>query len=135
MKKMKFLLLLLLPLLLCSCSKNYIINSTIDDIEKKVENNESFILYIGSSDCSNCASFTPKLKNVVNKNKITVYYIDIYNISDEDYTRLFKIVNFQGTPTVAFIKNGMDPGSQTHIRGNVSMDEIISSFKNNDYIK
>ena len=70
MMKFKKILLalvsLILAVILCGCSnKSYIINSNIDDIEKKVNNNESFILYIGSKECHNCTSFTPKLEKVV----------------------------------------------------------------------
>ena len=58
MMKLKKILLalvsLILAVILCGCSsKSYIINSNIDDIEKKVNNNESFILYIGSKECHN----------------------------------------------------------------------------------
>ena len=140
MMKFKKILLalvsLILAVILCGCSsKSYIINSNIDDIEKKVNNNESFILYIGSKECHNCTSFTPKLEKIVNKNKISVYYIDTYNISDEDYNRLFKLVNYSGTPTLAFITEGSDPGSQTHLVGDVSSDKIESALKNNGYLK
>lgn len=135
MKKIKFLLLIISVIFFSGCAKSYIIDSSIDDIEKMVDNKESFILYIGSKECHNCTNFKPKLEDVANENKIKVYYIDTYNISDEDYNRLFKIVNYSGTPTIAFITDGIDPGTQTHLVGDVSIDKIRSSFKNNGYIK
>lgn len=135
MKKIGIILVLVFTIILCGCSKSYIINSSIDDIEKMVDNKESFVLYIGSKDCHNCTNFTPKLEDIINEYEINVYYIDTYNISDEDYNRLFKIVNYSGTPTVAFISSGEDPGTQTHIVGDVDSDKIKSAFKNNGYIK
>lgn len=135
MKKLKVILSIIFAILLSGCSKSYIIDTSINNIEKMVNNKESFVLYIGSKDCHNCTNFTPKIEDVANEYEIKIYYIDTYDISDEDYNRLFKIVNYNGTPTLAFITDGEDPGTQTHLVGNVSIDKIKSAFKNNGYIK
>lgn len=133
---MKKIFVLFFILLLCGCqNQSYIKNININGIEEKVKNEDTFILYIGSKTCHNCASFKPKLEKIATENKIEIFYIDVAEITEDEYNRLFKIVNYNGTPTVAFITNGEDPGTQTHIVGNVSSDIVIKAFKNNGFIK
>lgn len=132
----KFILLILCFFTFCACStKSYIVNTSLDKIKIMIENKETFILYIGSADCSHCASYRPKLEDVTLEYEVTVYYIDTSKLDDTEYNELTKIVSFSGTPTTAFIKDGEDLGTQTHIDGDVSRERIINSFKNNGYIK
>lgn len=131
----KIFIFVLCLILLCGCSKNYITEISINDLTKKIENKESFILYIGSSKCSHCKDYRPKLNDVVGEYKLTVYYIDVSKLKDKESNKLSKIVSYSGTPATAFIEDGEDLGIQTHIDGDVSKKQIISSFKNNGYIK
>lgn len=132
----KFLLLILCIFAFCACAnENYIIDTSLKEVKTMVENKESFILYIGSSDCSHCSSYRPKLEDVTLEYKVKVYYIDTSKLNDDEYDELTNIVSFSGTPTTAFIDEGEDLGTQTHIDGDVSIDVIKNSFKNNGYIK
>ncbi len=132
----KFIIILLCIFIFCGCSyKSFIVDTSLDEIKEKVENKETFILYIGSKDCSHCAEFKPKIEDVANEYKIKVYYIDISKLNKEEENELKKIANYSGTPTTAFIDEGEDLGTQTHIDGDVSIERIKKSFKNNGYIK
>lgn len=132
----KFLLLILCIFTFSGCTtKSYIVDTPIDEVKSMIENKETFILYIGSAECSHCADYKPKLEDVTLEYEVTVYYIDTSKLSDNEYNELTEIVSFSGTPTTAFIKNGEDLGTQTHIDGDVSREKIINSFKNNGYIK
>lgn len=132
----RFVLLILCIFTFCACStKSYIIDTSMDEIKSMIETKETFILYIGSSECSHCAAYKPKLEDVSLEYKVIVYYIDTSKLSDEEYSKLTEIVSFSGTPTTVFIDNGDDLGVQTHIDGDVSREKIINTFKNNGYIK
>lgn len=132
----KVLLLIICIFSFCACtSKNYLIDTTLDEVKTKVENKESFVLYIGSADCSHCAQYKPKLEDVALEYEIDVYYIDTSKLDDTEYNELTQIVSFSGTPTTAFIENGEDLGTQTHIDGEVSIEKIKKIMKNNGYIK
>lgn len=132
----KFILLILCIFTFCACSnKSYIIDTSIDEVKTMIENKETFILYIGSAECSHCSSYKPKLEDVTLEYEVTVYYIDTSKLSDNEYNELTEIVSFSGTPTTAFINKGEDLGTQTHIDGDVSKEKIINIFKNNGYIK
>jgi predicted bacteriocin transport accessory protein len=132
----KILALLLCMFILCGCSyKSYIVDTTLDEVKEKIENKEDFILYIGSKTCSHCAQYRPKLEDVANEYEITVYYVDVSTLSTEEENELKNIANYTGTPTTAFIYDGEDLGTQTHIDGDVSIEKIKQAFKNNGYIK
>ncbi len=131
----KIFILSLFVMILSGCGKSYIIDSSIEDIVKKVNNNESFILYIGSSNCSHCKTFRPKLEKIVNNNKIEVYYVDISKLDQDELSILSSISSYSGTPNTAFIVNGEDPGSQTHIDGDVDESYIKQALKDNGYLK
>ena len=131
----KILIFVLCLVLLCGCSKDYITEISIDDLNKKIENKESFILYIGSAKCSHCKDYRPKLNEVVKEYNLTVYYVDISKLDNNQLKNLSKIISYNGTPATAFIEDGEDLGIQTHIDGDVSKKQIISAFENNGYIK
>lgn len=132
----KIVIALLCIFIFCGCSyKSYIVDSNLDEIKEKVKNKETFILYIGSKNCSHCAEFKPKLEDVANEYKLTMYYVDISKLDNNEENELKKIANYSGTPTTAFIDEGEDLGTQTHIDGNVSIEKIRKSLKNIGYIK
>ncbi len=137
MKKVikKLFVCTLFIILLSGCGKSYIINTSLDEVITKVNNKESFILYIGSAKCSHCATYKPKLEKVVNKHKIKVYYVDVSKLDDKELNKLSDIVSYSGTPNTAFIVKGEDPGSQTHIDGDVSESYIEDALKDNGYLK
>lgn len=103
---------------------------------KKVEKKENFILYIGSDTCSHCQEFTPTLKKVIKKHQIDIKYINISNLSTNEYAILRNKTKVQGTPTIVFFHNGVvDSGNANKIQGSVSMSEVEKVLKRKGYIK
>ena len=49
-------------------SKNQIIEINYDDVLKKINQKEDFVLYIGRPDCKDCQEFEPYLKKYLKKN-------------------------------------------------------------------
>ncbi len=134
-KVLKTLLVITLVILSTGCKKNYLNEISYKEYEKKLNNKESFILEIMRTDCSACISFKPKLTEVVNKYKVTVYFINTDHISDSEKDKLFENTGISGTPTVIFYENGTEETISSRITGSVSTDRIISKFKANDIIK
>lgn len=115
---------------------NYIQDISYKELTEKMDNNESFVLYIGREGCSACESFNPKFTDIVNKYKIRVYYLDLAKYTDEEIKFVTQNINFTGTPTVVFMIDGKDSlNSDTKIVGNISEDRIITKLKNRGYIK
>lgn len=132
------LLFIVMCLLLVGCTnKGFYEILTYSEVENKINNKESFILYIGQSQCSYCKQYEKSLKRVVDKYNVKVYYIDIGkdSISVEDRSLLSKNIDFSGTPTTVFIKNGEVQGNYNRLSGAADTNKIIEQFKVNGYIK
>ena len=50
-------------------SKDQIIEINYDDVLKKINQKEDFVLYVGRPDCKDCQEFEPYLKKYLKKNK------------------------------------------------------------------
>jgi predicted bacteriocin transport accessory protein len=105
------------------------------DFNRMIENEESFVLYIGSSNCSHCAAYTLTINRVVKQHQVSVHYIDVAKLSNEEYDQFYDMVEFDGTPTTIFIENGKEESIFNRIDGNKSYDKVIEMFRKNNYIK
>lgn len=114
-------------------SKIYLSELTYSALEKKINNNEDFILFVKQDGCSHCQNFTPKFEKVLKTYEIEAYYINITNLTKEEKVSLSEIVTIDGTPIVFFFENG-SPISTT-IDGNKSKEVIIGKLKATNYIK
>ena len=135
MKKiLKLFSIVIVLLLITGCSKS-ITEISYKDLEKSLENKESFILEIVQDGCSNCEEFTPKFEKVLSKYNIKVKQINLTKLTEEDNTKLTNLYNASGTPTVIFITEGKEESISRRIVGNVNEDKIISKLKTAGYIK
>lgn len=124
MKKILYSLLIISTLIGCTINTSYkdiqgIVNVDFETISKLMEENVSFLLYIGRDDCGDCIEFYPILEEYMNNHQnIGIYYLNIREIRDnarkenaseeekqffEDIYNLFKI---EWTPTIEWIRNG-----------------------------
>ncbi len=84
-----------------------------------LSNKESFIIYIGRSDCKDCIEFTPILQDYLDNNPGTyVYYVDVKQYRDsalekdasnqevEFYNSIQETLQYEWTPTLHFIMDG-----------------------------
>ena len=148
------LLLLITTTLLTACDKKdddnkkeeseYLISLTLDELEEKVANKDSFILVITATDCSHCKEYKPILKNVLEEYKITAYEFDQQTLAHQEgdnlvydqelLGRLKVIANVSGTPTTIFIKDGEETSTTNRIIGSAKREKIITRFKTMGYI-
>lgn len=76
-----------------------------DDVAEKLENKETFILYIGRDTCPYCQQFVPNLMDAaVNQNITEIYHVDTIDSSN---TAFLTKENISSTPTTYFIKDGV----------------------------
>ena len=152
-KRLGILLLLLISFtLLTGCKKDedkkttsdYLVSLTLDELEKKVEDKESFILVITQTDCAHCKEYKPILINVLEEYKITAYEFDQQTLTHEEngnlvydqeqLGRLKAIANVAGTPTTIFIEKGEEKSTTNRIIGSADRKKIITRFKAMGYI-
>lgn len=117
-------------------NKNNLIKLSYDEIINKIDNKESFVLVISRTNCSHCANYKPKLKEVAGKYNIKIYYIDTDELDKETLTKFTQKMSFDGsTPTTLFIKDGEEKTTATRIEGDVSEERLIEKLKKNGFIK
>lgn len=135
MKKILILITAIIAITLTGCSKDSsLINISYDELSDKIKKQETFVLYVGSSSCSHCADFKPKLEKAISKYKLEVYYINMANLSEAKYNAVMKKVDGEGTPTTVYIKNGKTEISP-RIEGAREYDEIVEFFTDLGLVK
>lgn len=114
--------------------KSYLKEIKYDELVKKIENKEDLVLLISQTTCSHCISYKPKLKNVANDYELTIYYIDVDLLDNDELDDLKSYVNFTSTPTTVFLKEGTETTVATRINGDSSEEKIIKKLKSNGFI-
>ena len=135
----RIFLCLSLLLIITGCTTNKVEKKSYVEISyteylSKMENQESFILYIGSANCLHCREFTPTLKNVIADYDLEVFYIDCSKLTLEQVNLVWDETNIDGTPTVVFVNAGkvkLFP----RIEGTVSEAVLIQKLKSAGYIE
>ena len=133
---MKKILCALLLILLVGCSKTTYSEPTIinyNEFQIKIENKESFVLFMWQTGCSHCETFKPTLNDVIKQKDILVYSIDLSELSDLEYSKIQNKTFIKGTPTMVYIKEGsVQP---TKLVGNKSKQDVIEFFEKYEIIK
>lgn len=114
--------------------KSYFNEISFNDIMEKIENKEDVVLLISQTTCSHCISYKPKLKDVSNKYKLNIYYIDVDLLGEDEAKELKSKVNYSSTPVTVFLKNGEEKTAANRINGDASKDKIVKKLKNNGFI-
>ena len=136
MKKFKsFILLFLLVLLCSSCGSSNLKSLSYKELNKKLENNETFFFVVIRDGCSHCESFVPKVEEVVDEYNIIGYTLNYSDLSEEEDEEFFEKYGISSTPTTVFIKDGKEMSILQRIEGNVAKEKLVDKLKKNDYIK
>lgn len=135
MKKVIIILVGMFSLLLTGCTgSKELIDISYDELATKIENKDSFVLYVGSSDCSHCSEFRPVLEEVITENKLDVYYINMAKLSKSKYNAVMRKIDGRGTPTVVYLEKGKTKTSP-RLEGARNEEATIDFFKEINYIK
>jgi predicted bacteriocin transport accessory protein len=119
----------------CNYTNEYLNQIDYKMVTDKINNKDTFILYVGNKSCSHCKDFEPKLVDVINQYKVTVYKLDTATMTNDEYNEFIGMVGQPGTPQVLFFYDGSETGIANRINGDVDKDRIISKLKTNGYIK
>ena len=131
MKKLKFIFIIMVILLITGCSKGNIEEISYSEYQKLIDSKETFILEVMQDGCSACESFKPNLEKVLKDYNIEIKAINTSSLNDEQLSEF----GISGTPTVIFYINGEEETTAARIIGSVSRDKIISKFKASGFIK
>lgn len=133
----KFLIILFSCLLLVGCTDNGPYKEvSYKEFDQMIKSKDSFVLVIGSSECSHCVDYKLTMKDVVKKYKVTIHYIDISKLNSKELAKLRNKFSFTGTPTTIFVEDGKEKDAQfNRINGAKDYETIVNRLKKNGYIK
>ena len=132
----KILLTLLIMLSIVGCTKGTYtepVEIKYDEFQTKIENKETFVLFIWQTGCSHCESFEPTLEEVIKEKDILIYSINLADLTEEEYAKLENKTFIKGTPTIVYVKDGSV--QSTKLVGDKSKADLIEFLKNYEIIK
>ena len=112
----------------------YIHELTFNELESKLNNQDSFVLIITQTGCSHCEAYLPVVQNVSNKYKVDFYVLNRTNISDEERTKLKNIANISGTPTTLFYTSGEEKSAPNRLVGQATEYRLVEKLTSEGYI-
>ena len=105
-----------------------------NELQAKLDNKDSFVLVIGSSTCSACAKYEETMKSVIKDNNVEIFYLDLQQLTDEEYSKIYSKYVIISTPTTIFIKDGLETSTYDRIIGAASYSDIVSNLKKHGVI-
>ena len=112
---------------------NYFKELSVNDFVSLIDNKEDFVLVISQTWCGHCTNYKPKVEEVANNNKVIIYYIEYNMLSENEKNTFNGYVEFLGTPTTVFFKDGTEL-VDAKIEGDTTSKKIESILKDNGYI-
>ncbi len=130
----KILTVLILLLAVSGCSRN-LSKLNLEKLNKKLDNKETFILYLtDESDSSNTLKNT--LESVLKDNDIDAFYLNTDKLSSTDQDELKKVIAYEDSNIIIFIKNGSENTVLARITDNyISKEKLTEELKVQGYIK
>ena len=113
--------------------KGELIKITYNEIQKKIENKDNFVLIVSQSTCSHCATYKPKMKIIAKDYGLDIYYID-YDLekNKEDFISNFDLSG--ATPTTLFFIKGKEKSILNRLEGDLSSKKVIEKLKEMGFI-
>lgn len=105
---------------------------TYEDYTEKINKKESFIILLYQTGCSHCESFEPKLNRIIKYYNLSIYALNLANLSDKEYEIVKNKTFISGTPTTVYIENG---SYKSKIVGDKDEQTIIDFLVDSDYLE
>jgi len=135
MKKVLIGIVSFICIILTGCTNGKdLLEISYDELATKIENKESFVLYVGSSECSHCADYKPILEKVIYEHKLDVYYINLAKLSGSKRQAVLDKIDAEGTPMTVYLEKGKTKSSP-RVEGARDYDTILEFFKELNLVK
>lgn len=119
MKKFLWICACICMVVLSACDASYerdtsageIVSLSVNDMQKKIEQKEDFVVVFAQSWCSHCKTFNAMLQEYLPNHHVTVYEVVLdkdETLSREDAIDTVQsyFVDMTGTPSIYYIKDG-----------------------------
>ena len=110
-----------------------------DEYERLTNEEGTNIIVIGQTTCSHCIAVKPTLNSIAADYKLTINYIDINEVSEEEMTKFYESLTRMeysepeyveegkfGTPLTLIVKNGK---ISSYVAGERSKSQFVREFK------
>lgn len=134
MKKILCLILVMTVFLLTGCKNKGYTELSYAEVLNKLENKDTFVIVFGSDTCSACANYEITMKNVINKNDVEIFYLNINALDKETYANMYSKFVVTSTPTTVFIKEGKETTTYDRIIGSADYKEVVKNLEKHGYI-
>ena len=132
---MKKFILLFTILLLTACSSSNLKSLKVSDLKSKLDNKETFILYL-TDNSNESKSLKDTLTKVSETNKITSFYLVTENLSDKDQETLKDLITYEDSNIIVFIKKGIESSTLSRVSNlYISENDLKEELKLQGYLK
>ena len=132
---MKKILLCLVMMLLvvsgCASKKevSYLYGLSVQDVITKLENDETFIVYLGTTNCSACATFAPIAEKMNENYGTQIYHVELDLEKNEELkSSLLEIMPVQYTPSINIVIDGEVVDNYEGVLEYMDLKEFISEY-------
>jgi thioredoxin len=137
MKKIGIFIILIFTFLITACGNKseYLKDISYKDFINKQKNKENFILEVYRTGCHWCEEYKPVLEKLTKEKKLTIYVLNLANISDNEERELFEKYGSLGTPTIIFFEKGEEASKLKRSLGYKNESATISALQNAGYLQ
>lgn len=120
-------------------AEKYITFIDYPEYEKLISSNNKSVIVVGQTSCSHCIAFKPAINSVAGDYDITINYLNITDLSQEEsnkFTESLKTIEYNdpafledgsfGTPLTLIVKNGK---VKSYISGERTISQLVKEFK------
>ncbi len=133
MKKIAMIFLLLLTV--TACSSSYLSKLNYKKLMTKLDNKESFVLYLTNEDESGL-TLKNTLQTVCKDNNIKCFYLNTDNLDEDELDSLKEKITFEDSNIIVFIKEGKENTVLARIDNvYISAKNLKEELKNQEYLK
>ena len=133
MKKIAMIFLLLLTV--TACSSSYLSKLNYKKLMTKLDNKESFVLYLTNEDESGL-TLKNTLQTVCKDNNIKCFYLNTDNLDEDELDSLKEKITFEDSNIIVFVKEGKENTVLARIDDvYISAKDLKEELKNQEYLK
>lgn len=132
MKKILLCLVMMLLVVSGCASKeqvSYSYGLSVQDVITKLENDETFIVYLGTTNCSACATFAPIAEKMNENYGTQIYHVELDLEKDEELkSSLLEVMPVTYTPSINLVVDGEIVANYEGVLEYMDLKEFISEY-------
>ena len=109
--------------------ENYLEEITYADFKIKYKEKTTYMFFFGRPTCGACAAFKPIITEFANSKKIVIYFIDITNMTNEEFSEMNTIASFNYIPNVIITNNMKILFNESKVFSKEELKKLIDKYE------